>query len=186
MRVRHSLLDIGDAEIALEQAEPGPRPGRGRQPDRPQRLLEPGHLSGDPVRLDEDVSIAGAAAAQRPPDEQAFDQLVKRARENRIDISREELERLLREDPRRLENAGLNDSFDRAFEIARAGSPEDILRELFHFGGAGSDGNTAMNNLLAFQNATARARNGGRDLPKDHPDSVFPGRSVAPTGCATS
>ena len=118
--------------------------------------------------------------------QQAFDQLVKRAKDNRIDISREELERLLREDPRRLENAGLNDSFDRAFEIARAGSPEDILRELFHFGGAGSDGNTAMNNLLAFQNATARARNGGRDLPKDHPDSVFPGRSVTPTGCATS
>lgn len=93
---------------------------------------------------------------------------------------------MLREDPRRLENAGMNDSFDRAFEIARAETPEDILRELYHFGGAHSDGNTAMNNLLAFQSATARARNGDRAMPKDHPESVLPGKSVAPSGCATS
>jgi hypothetical protein len=116
--------------------------------------------------------------------QQALDQLVQRARDNGSDISREELERMLREDPRRLENAGMNDSFDRAFEIARAETPEDILRELYYMGGAGSNGSTAMNNLLAFQNATARARHGDRAIPRDHPDSVLPGTSKPPPGCA--
>jgi hypothetical protein len=116
--------------------------------------------------------------------EQALDQLVQRAKDTRQDISREELERMLREDPRRLENAGMNDSFTNAFEIARAETPEDILRQLYLFGGAGSNGNTAIDNLIKFGNATARARHGDRAIPRDHPDSVLPGTSKPPPGCA--
>ena len=59
----------------------------------------------------------------------------------------------------------------------RAGRPRTSCAQLYYIGGAGSDGDTAMNNLLAFQNATAPARNGGRDLPKeDHPRQRLPRR----------
>jgi hypothetical protein len=131
-------------------------------------------FGGDNVRLDFTESDLRALRSQ------ALDQLVQQARDNGEDLSRGEIERLLREDPRRLENAGFNDSFDRAFEIAAARSPEEILIELYYIGGGDGNGTAAIQALLDFTMATARARHGDRDFPSDHRDSILPGRSVVP------
>ena len=131
-------------------------------------------FGGNNVRLDFTESDLRELQAQ------ALDQLAQEAEDNGLDLSRDEIERLLREDRDSLENAGLNDSFDRAFEIAAAQTPEEILIELYYFGGFDGNGSTAIQALLDFTMATARARHGDRDFPSDHPDSVLPGRSVVP------
>jgi len=113
--------------------------------------------------------------------EQALDQLVQLANEDGDDISRDELERLLREDPRRLEQSGLNDTADQAFEIAAANSPEEVLYHLYLMSGFDRSGTVAVENLLGFMMQTARARHGLREFPKDHPDSLLPGTAVAPS-----
>jgi hypothetical protein len=111
--------------------------------------------------------------------EQAIDQLVHRAEENGLDLTRDEIERLLREDPRELEFAGLDD-LGLAFEIGVAQTPEEILVELYRMGGGFGDASVAMQNLLDFTMDTARARHGLREFPKDHPDSRLPGSSNVP------
>jgi hypothetical protein len=111
--------------------------------------------------------------------EQALDQLAFEAEQNGLDLSRDEIERLLREDPRQLENAGLNGP-DHAFEIASAQSPEEILLQLYKIGGAFGDPSATMEGLLEFIIDTADARHGLRSVPADHPDSLLPGTRVAP------
>jgi hypothetical protein len=105
--------------------------------------------------------------------QQAIDQLHKAAQQRGIDLSRAELERLLREDPDKLRRAGLGTH--PAFEIAAAESPADVLRQLALFGGPQGDPNRAVDNLLAFTAGTALARNGRGKLPRDNPDSLLPG-----------
>lgn len=138
------------------------------------------HITGQSLAADKDgnVRIDFTEDDLRAIREQALDQLAKTAELNRIELSREEIERLLREDPRRLENAGLNSGFDRAFEIASAKSPEEVLLELYLFGGPGSNGSRAVQSLIEFNQATARARNGLREFPKDHPESRLPGTAT--------
>jgi hypothetical protein len=131
-------------------------------------------FGGNNVRLDFTESDLRALRFQ------ALDQLVQQARDNGEDLSRDEIERLLREDPRRLENAGLNDALDSSFEIAAAQSPEEILIALYYMGGFDGNGSAAIQALLDFTMATARARHGDRAFPSDHADSDLPGRSVVP------
>jgi hypothetical protein len=105
--------------------------------------------------------------------QQAIDQLHKAAQQRGIDISRAELERLLREDPDKLRKAGLGTH--PSFEIAAAQSPAEVLQQLAKLGGPQGDPNRLLDNLNGFVNATADARNGRGARPKDNANSAFPG-----------
>ncbi len=131
-------------------------------------------FGGNNVRFDFTESDLRAIRSQ------AVDQLVQESQDSGTDLSRDEIERRLREDPDRLGDSGLNDSLSRVFEIAAARTPEQTLIELYYLGGSDGHGTTALQNLLEFTLATARARHGDRDVPADHRDSVLPGRSVVP------
>jgi hypothetical protein len=141
------------------------------------------HFSGTSLAASPDgnVRLDFSEADLRELQEQAFDQVLQRAKDTRNDLTREELARLLRDDQRRLEFAGLNDPFNFAFEIAAAKTPEEVLHLLYLSGGPGGDGTRAVDNLLSFIMETTRARNGLREIPKDHPESRLPGEAVSPS-----
>jgi hypothetical protein len=138
-------------------------------------------FSGRPLHASPDgnVRLDFSEADLRQLQEQAFDQVFQRVKDHRENLSREDLERMLREDPNRLSNAGLNDPFTFAFEIATAKSPEEVLH-LLYLMGTGGDSTRALDSLLGFIMETTRARNGLREIPKDHPESNLPGEAVAP------
>jgi hypothetical protein len=140
------------------------------------------HFTGQSLHADQDgnVRIDFSEADLRRIQEQALDQVVKRAELNRIEISREEIQRLMREDRFRAEQLGLDSGFDRSFDIAAADSPEEVLHQLYLLGGPGGNGSTAMDNLLSFVMGTASAHHGFRSIPKDHPDSLLPGTPSSP------
>jgi hypothetical protein len=104
--------------------------------------------------------------------QQAIDQVHKAAQQRGIDVSRAELERLLREDPDKLRKAGLGTH--PAFEIAAAESPAEVVRQLALFGGPQGDPNRLLDNLASFAANTALARN-GRGARSDDPNSRLPG-----------
>lgn len=135
-------------------------------------------LHADP---DGNVRLDFSESDLRRIQEQALDQVVKSAEHNRIEISREEIQRLMREDRLRADQLGLNSSFDRAFEIASADSPDEVLHQLYLLGGPGGNGSTAVDNLLSFVMGTASAHHGFRAVPRDHPDSLLPGSHPGPT-----
>jgi hypothetical protein len=109
---------------------------------------------------------------------QAFDQVLYEAEQNGIELSRAELERLLREDPGHPSLAAINEADDLAFEIARAQSPDEVLVLLYNLGRG--DGTRGLQGLLDFVNATTFARHGVGSRPLDHPDSLLPGTHVVP------
>jgi hypothetical protein len=111
---------------------------------------------------------------------QAFDQLVKTVEESQFDLSRDDISRLVREDPERLREMGLNTTVDHAFELATARSPEDVLVGLYQFGGHDGSGNTALQGLSDFMDATTAVRHDRDDFPRDHADSLLPGTPLAP------
>jgi hypothetical protein len=137
-------------------------------------------FSGQSLAASEDgnIRIDFTASDLRVIRSQALDQLVEAARESQFDLSRDEIRRLLRDDPRQLERMGMNDTSDHAFELAAAQTPEEILRELYLFGGFDGNGSTAVQGLLDFIMATNDVRHDGRGFPEDHPDSLLPGEPV--------
>jgi hypothetical protein len=112
--------------------------------------------------------------------DQAFDQLVHRLEQDGQDIGEDEIRDVLEEHPYGSDPYGFDSSFDSAYEIAAAETPEQVLYELYLGSGVDRDGDVGMYSLIDFMQATTAARHDLRDLPSEHPDSLLPGTPVAP------
>jgi hypothetical protein len=113
--------------------------------------------------------------------DQAFDQVMHRLEQNRIDLSEDELLDVMEEYPNGGDPYGIDDSFSRAYEIAAAENPEQVLYNLYLGSGVGRDGDVGLQSLIDFMMATTAARHDIHDWPREHPDSLLPGSPVAPS-----
>jgi hypothetical protein len=113
--------------------------------------------------------------------DQAFDQVMHRLEQNRIDLSEDELRDVMEEYPNGGDPYGIDDSFSRAYEIAAAENPEQVLYNLYLGSGVGRDGDVGLQSLIDFMMATTAARHDIHDWPREHPDSLLPGSPVAPS-----
>ena len=178
---------FNDAGVAVTtHSEPGGEP----EPTRYSLLLE--NVSGDTIDLYEHVT--GQPLAHNdgnvrfdftPQDfteiqEQAFDQLQWQLEQNRIDLSEDELRDIMEEYPHGGDPYGIDSSFDNAYELAAAETPEQALYELYLGSGVGRDGDVGLQSLIDFMQATTAARHDIHDWPSEHPDSLLPGSPVAP------
>ena len=76
---------------------------------------------------------------------------------------------------------GIDSSFNNAYELAAAETPEQALYELYLGSGVGRDGDVGLQSLIDFMMATTAARHDIHDFPSEHPDSLLPGTPVAPS-----
>jgi hypothetical protein len=113
--------------------------------------------------------------------DQAFDQVMHRLEQNRIDLSEDELRDVMEEYPNGGDPYGIDDSFSQAYEIAAAENPEQVLYNLYLGSGVGRDGDVGLQSLIDFMMATTAARHDIHDWPSEHPDSLLPGSPVAPS-----
>ena len=145
----------------------------------PRRIGDFEHFSGRSLHASPDgnVRLDFTEDDLRQIQDQAMDQLFQMSVDKGFGLSREEFERMLREDPRRLEMAGLSDP--QLVRMATAKNPEEVLLQLYSMGQGGNP-DVLLDNLTTFMMATTRARHGIREDPRDHPDSVLPGKAVAP------
>ena len=183
------VAHYNDAGVAVTtHTEPGGEP----EPTRYSLLLE--NVSDDTIELYEHVTGRPLAHGDdnqvrfdfTPEDfaevqEQAFDQVMHRLEQNRIDLSEDELRDVMEEYPHGGDPYGIDDAMDNAYEIAVAENPEQVLYELYLGSGVGRDGDVGLQSLIDFMQATTAARHDLRDWPHEHPDSLLPGSPVAPS-----
>ena len=112
---------------------------------------------------------------------QAFDQLMHRLEQNRVDLSEDELRAIMAEYPHGGDPYGIDSGFDQAYEIAAAENPEQVLYNLYLGSGVGRDGDVGLQSLIDFMQATTAARHDIHDWPHEHSDSLLPGSPVAPS-----
>ena len=183
------VAHFNDAGVAVTtHTEPGGEP----EPTRYSLLLE--NVSDGTIDTHEHVT--GQQLAQgddnkvrldfTPEDfaeiqDQAFDQVMHRLEQNRIDISEDELRDVMEEYPNGGDPYGIDDSFSQAYEIAAAENPEQVLYHLYLGSGVGRDGDVGLQSLIDFMMATTAARHDIHDWPREHPDSLLPGSPVAPS-----
>jgi hypothetical protein len=139
-------------------------------------------LSGQDLAASEDGNVRFDFRADdlREIQEMAMDQLVWQSEQSGDELSREEIERFMREDPDALEDSGFNQPWNWAYEIASAKSPEEVLGILYLFGGPHSHPDEALRALENFAMQTAWARHGLRETAAEHPDSRLPGARTTP------
>ena len=183
------VAHFNDAGVAVTtHTEPGGEP----EPTRYSLLLE--NVSDGTIDTHEHVT--GQQLAQgddnkvrldfTPEDfaeiqDQAFDQVMHRLEQNRIDLSEDELRDVMEEYPNGGDPYGIDDSFSQAYEIAAAENPEQVLYHLYLGSGVGRDGDVGLQSLIDFMMATTAARHDIHDWPREHPDSLLPGSPVAPS-----
>ena len=129
-------------------------------------------------RMDPATTIQNIGSISKTITGTALMQLVE---QNRIDLSEDELRDVMEEYPHGGDPYGLDSSFDNAYELAAAETPEQALYELYLGSGVGRDGDAGLMSLIDFMQATTAARHDIHDWPKDHPDSLLPGSPVAPS-----
>ena len=112
--------------------------------------------------------------------DQAFDQLVHQQELANTDVSEDQLRDIMEEYPHGGDPYGIDSSFDSAYEIAAATTPEQVLYELYLGSGVGRDGDVGLMSLVDFMQATTAARHDIHDFAAQHPDSLLPGSPVAP------
>jgi hypothetical protein len=183
------VAHYNDAGVAVTtHTEPGGEP----EPTRYSLLLENvsdgtidlyEHVTGRPLAHGEDNQVRFDFTPEdfEQIQEQAFDQVVHRLEQNRIDIGEDELRDIMEEYPHGGDPYGIDDALDNAYEIAVAENPEQVLYELYLGSGVGRDGDVGLQSLIDFMQATTAARHDLRDWPHEHPDSLLPGSPVAPS-----
>ena len=132
-------------------------------------------------RRDDQVRFDFSAEDFSQIQDQAFDQLMHRLEQNRVDLSEDELRDVMAEYPHGGDPYGIDSSFDQAYEIAAAENPEQVLYNLYLGSGVGRDGDVGLQSLIDFMQATTAARHDIHDWPHEHPDSLLPGSPVAPS-----
>jgi hypothetical protein len=141
------------------------------------------HVTGQPLAHGDDNQVRFDFTPEDFAEiqEQAFDQVMHRLEQNRIDLSEDELRDVMEEYPHGGDPYGIDDAMDNAYEIAVAENPEQVLYELYLGSGVGRDGDVGLQSLIDFMQATTAARHDLRDWPHEHPDSLLPGSPVAPS-----
>jgi hypothetical protein len=141
------------------------------------------HVTGQPLAHggDDQVRFDFSAEDFAQIQDQAFDQLVHRLEQNRVDVSEDELREIMAAYPHGGDPYGIDSGFDQAYEIAAAENPEQVLYNLYLGSGVGRDGDVGLQSLIDFMQATTAARHDIRDWPHEHPDSLLPGSPVAPS-----
>ena len=112
--------------------------------------------------------------------QQAFDQLMYQQKQAGNEMSEDQLRDVLADYPHGGDPYGIDSSFNQAYELAAASTPEQALYELYLGSGVGRDGNVGMQSLIDFMQGTTAARHDIHDWPSEHPDSLLPGTPVAP------